>query len=585
MIDNRRNYSQLEVMAHSNCLLAFCILLGLFAFAIALAIGMATGWIMTGLALYVFILCSFILFICACIVIWQVRGLWIDHEKKVKQNKLLDQQIAMQTRALKMATKADAQNDNVKWRINDKESVLEVIRAGNGKQQTATRVVESRVPSLPGQGQIPQRSLAIDPRVVAQRKLIASIQVPTFGEAMASGLIVPGQEEILICFELEIDEYTGELTGRLRQYQDSLSNNCTMFLGGGSKSGKSTLMAWLGAQEALMGALFYIIDPHLAHPEKSIAKKLEGLQHAFILPPAASERDIKLVLDHAEYEAYARTQDPPIETPYSGRPIVFVVDEALVLFGRAQRNPEDKELQKFYRRLALFMRDLGTAYNKFDMNGIFATQYLTKDAFKLPGGFNIDFRDACQNQTLLRLPPNQAQVMRLLQREELREMRTLRQGFGFMGFATGDIIRMASGNITKQDIENIAPMVPPAPKLSKQFTGWVAPQVSEFVESDTPVGVSRPQAQEQQTQTRITGPLKEELPEVMPKVAKRATLPDAIEVWNKTPGIGRPQLRKELQARGFECSDYLSAQLLEAIHQQIDVTNNNNNNSLEGENS
>ena len=200
---------------------------------------------------------------------------------------------------------------------------------------------------------------------------------------------------------------------------------------------------------------------------------------------------------HAEHEADCRVHG--IETPYSGRPIVVVIDEALVLFGRAQRSPDDKELQKFYRRLALFMRDLGTAYNKFDMNGIFATQYLTKDAFKLPGGFNIDFRDACQNQTLLRLPPNQAQVMRLLQREELREMRTLRQGFGFMGFATGDIIRMCSGNITKQDIESIASMVPPAPQITRQFTGWAAPQPFKTVESDTPemgVGAGRPRPQE-----------------------------------------------------------------------------------------
>jgi len=136
--------------------------------------------------------------------------------------------------------------------------------------------------------------------------------------------------------------------------------------------------------------------------------------------------------------------------------------------------PEDKELQRLYRELAFFLRDLGTQYNKFDMNGIFATQYLTKDAFKLPGNINVDFRDACQNQTLLRLPPNQAQVMRLLQRSELQEMRALRTGFGFMGFATGDIIRMAAGYISPDDIKAVSSMVPPAPRVGGLFPGWSA---------------------------------------------------------------------------------------------------------------
>jgi hypothetical protein len=499
-----RNYSNLEVMAHSNCLIVAAGLGGFILFAILLGVGIATNMVLSGFSLYVFLLSVAGLFVCICVGGWQYRLLKLGQAEREKQLKEQDQRIAIRARALKAFDEADKQGDNVKLRINDRELVFEAIRSTMNARQQSSRIVEEKqaaaaLPGRVGAQQIagPRSPYAVDPRLIAQRKMLEGIHVPTFGEALQRGLIVPGQEQILICYEIEVDEMTGEVTGRIKPYRDLLSNNCTMFLGGGSKSGKSTLMAALAAQEAMMNALFYIIDPHLSHPEKSIAKKLESLQHAFILPPAMLEKDIQRVLEHAEHEAYCRVNN--IETPYTGRSIVFVVDESLALFGNAQRNPEDKELQKFYRRLALFMRDLGTAYNKFEMNGIFATQYLTKDAFKLPGGFSIDFRDACQNQTLLRLPPNQAQVMRLLQREELKEMRTLRQGFGFMGFATGDVIRMCSGNITKQDIESIAALVPPAPRIGSQFTGWGGPQPSKTVESDTydvGVGAGGPRPQE-----------------------------------------------------------------------------------------
>jgi hypothetical protein len=286
----------------------------------------------------------------------------------------------------------------------------------------------------------------------------SSLHIPSFAESTRAGLIGPGQREVLLCYELARND-EGLLTGELTPYRDKLENNCTMFLGGASKSGKSTLMTHLAAQEVMMDALFYLIDPHLSHPDKSIARRLEPLAHAFILPPATTDADIYAVLAHAKAEAEARLQGR--ETALAGRPLVFIVDEVLNLFGRAQRQPGNKAIQQLYRHLALFMRDLGTQYNKFDVNGIFASQYVTKDAFRLPGGGNVDFRDGCQSQGLLRLPPNQAQAMRLLPSAELRGMRALPTGHGYLGFSTGDVIRMAFGNVTAQDIEQIGRMMTP----------------------------------------------------------------------------------------------------------------------------
>jgi hypothetical protein len=294
----------------------------------------------------------------------------------------------------------------------------------------------------------------------------ASLHIPSFAESLGAGLIGPGQREVLLCYELARND-DGLLTGELTPYRDKLENNCTMFLGGASKSGKSTLMTHLAAQEAMMDALFYVIDPHLSHPDKSIARRLEPLAHAFILPPASTDADIYTVLSHAKAEAEARLQGK--ETALAGRPLVFIVDEVLNLFGRAQRQPQNKAIQQLYRHLALFMRDLGTQYNKFDVNGIFASQYVTKDAFHLPGGGHVDFRDGCQSQGLLRLPPNQAQAMRLLPSAELRGMRALPTGHGYLGFSSGDVIRMAFGNVTTQDIEQIGRMLASSLLSTRQF--------------------------------------------------------------------------------------------------------------------
>lgn len=73
-------------------------------------------------------------------------------------------------------------------------------------------------------------------------------------------------------------------------------------------------------------------------------------------------------------------------------------------------------------------------------------------------------------------------------------------------------------------------------------------------------------------QSRVTGPLTVDAsPVITPKKEiRRATLDDAIEVWNSFPfEIGRPRLREELQARGLECSDDLAKNLLRALKHRL----------------
>ena len=280
------------------------------------------------------------------------------------------------------------------------------------------------------------------------------IHVPTFGQLLASGEIYPGMPDILLCFELLSDEHTGLVCG-YEPYRDSLENHSTMFLAGASKSGKTTLMAHVSAQQALLNAAFYLIDPHLSHPEKSLARKLAPLSHAFVLPPAMRDAEIFAVLTHAKAEMQARIEGR--ETPLTGRPIVFLVDEVLAVLARAQRT-QNKEVIAVYRDLALFLRDLGTQYGKWLVAGAFASQYVTKDAFTLPGG-KIDFRDGCHNQTILRLPPNQAQALRLLEPDVLRRVRSLPPGQGYMGLSTGELLHMGIGDVTVSDVAVVGKLV------------------------------------------------------------------------------------------------------------------------------
>jgi hypothetical protein len=397
---------------------------------------------------------------------------------------------------------------------------------------------------------------------------LTALHIPSFAESIRAGLIGPGQREVLLCYELvRTDE--GLLTGELTPYRDTLENNCTLFLGGASKSGKSTLMTHLAAQEAMMDALFYLIDPHLSHPDKSIARRLEPLAHAFILPPAMTDADIYAVLFHAKAEAEARLQGR--ETRLTGRPLVFIVDEVLNLFGRAQRQPQNKAIQQLYRHLALFMRDLGTQYNKFEVNGIFASQYVTKDAFRLPGGGNVDFRDGCQSQGLLRLPPNQAQAMRLLPSAELRGMRALPTGHGYLGFSTGDVIRMAFGKVTAQDIEQIERIITPSPLNTHQFAISTYPE--PVGTRSNPGAHDNPEGTEQAPTLRpfprqseaVTGTLQEAMNQPEEPVQQGTAKVQRVKPKQFTPEqemefIGRyrklPDIKKCLGAMGLGIGTY-----------------------------
>jgi hypothetical protein len=302
-------------------------------------------------------------------------------------------------------------------------------------------------------------SPAFNPRLreeqAPERPLLppAPLRIPTFAELLATGEVGPGQRDMLFCFELVEDDSSAQV--HLVPVRGPISAQHTQLIVAGSQSGKTTYMANTIAQAAALGTLFYIIDPHRNHPEKSISVKVGALKDWFMAPSAMSHQQIAQVLAHATRIRDARIHGQP--TPYDGYHIIFVVDEVPALM--ALQKSSDKELRKLYLDLALFMQSLGTQTAKFGMTGLFASQLATKEALG-----EINFRDACMSQLIMRLPPTQARSLRLLGPEAVRELPTLPKGHGFLMLSDAtEVRRIAASDVTPEDLVHLASLLPPSP--------------------------------------------------------------------------------------------------------------------------
>lgn len=278
-----------------------------------------------------------------------------------------------------------------------------------------------------------------------------SLHIPSFAEAMEYGDIGPDQTDMLFCYELVADAQTLQPI-ELSPVRGEMGMLHTQFVAGGSQSGKTTYMSGIIGQAAAMHTLFYIIDPHKNHPEKSMAAKVQAFSSYFILPPASNHDEIAALLSHA-----TKTRDRLIqgqETPYQGYHIMVIVDEVPALM--AYQKSQDKRIKGLYVSLALFMQSIGTQTAKFGMTGLYGSQFVTKDELG-----DIEIRDACMSQLLLRLHPTQAQAMRILGKSAIQEIPRLDKGHGFLMLSSSfEPIRVASGNVTQNDLTNLARQLP-----------------------------------------------------------------------------------------------------------------------------
>ena len=281
-----------------------------------------------------------------------------------------------------------------------------------------------------------------------------ALHIPTFAESLSSGEIGPGQRDMLFCYEILEDEVTRQVSG-LSPVRGSIGAQHTQFIVAGSQSGKTTYMAGQVAQAGFLDTLFYVIDPHKNHPEKSISSRIAPFKDFFILPPASTHEEIRRVINHATRVRDLRIQGKA--TPYDGYHIMVIIDEVPALM--AWQRYQSKEIKQLYLSLALFMQSIGTQTAKFGITGLFASQFATKEQLG-----EIEIRDACMSQFIMRLHPTQAQAMRVLGREVIRDIPKLPKGHGYLMLSdSSEARRVASGNVTGGDLITAATLLPPSP--------------------------------------------------------------------------------------------------------------------------
>lgn len=115
--------TNLEVLQRSNCLVVFCCLVAFLCFALCLAVYMATGGLMAGFWLYVFILASVAGVLCGSVAGWcfyaAVRDKQAAHENIQAETKLLN-------KSARLVDDAIRRGDNVELTRNDQKGVTDV---------------------------------------------------------------------------------------------------------------------------------------------------------------------------------------------------------------------------------------------------------------------------------------------------------------------------------------------------------------------------------------------------------------------------------------------------------------------------
>lgn len=280
------------------------------------------------------------------------------------------------------------------------------------------------------------------------------LHIPTFAESLAAGDIGPNQRDMLFCYELLQDEMSKKFTG-ISPIRGEIQQQHTQLVVAGSTSGKSTYMASNMAQATVLGTLFLMIDPHLNHPERSLAMKMKAYAPWFILPPARTHEEIRKVVNMA-----IKIRDDRMDgkrNQYDGYHIMVVIDEVPSLM--AFQKSSDKQIKQLYIDLALLMQSLGVATAKFGITGLYGTQFATKDELG-----EIDFRDACMSTLVMKIHPVQAQAMRVLGKDAVATISKLEKGHGYLLLADGtETRRVASGNATENDLAQLAAMLPSSP--------------------------------------------------------------------------------------------------------------------------
>jgi hypothetical protein len=547
-----RGYSNIELLQHSNCLLTFCVLVGFLCFAVCLGVGMATGGNMAGFALYVFILFLVGGLICACVVGWQVRLLMIDYNKRLNEVKLLGRGAALYSKALTIADKADKDKDNIKLRIDDKGLSLEVVRSAMAARSAAGRTVVT-----------PSEPPAIAPPKQEPDELPVPIpQAPSFWDII--DLIT--EDKMPLCFVVDMNPRSPTFMQTVPAFGTILDLLSLCVIGRPGR-GKSVFLLYYLCILARYGSEIHILDPQGAFKELMLlhGKALPAMPPTARIYYYSKISEMEQVVSNVmgEIEERERYYEPHMEGARFIRggsvkhPVVIMVDELPIIAEMdieiKQRIKEENKARKEDGLEALKIRQVTSmiktavlAARKYNVYFIGVSQSI--DASILPTRVTAGFNSRIVFSSTLRKA-----TMAGLESEDGKRLLPVikRAGPGKVIYDCGrwdDPLVAAFPNMTIEDVLTFFGI-----SMSELEALWIAELTGQS-----------------QTTTRRTTPLS--LPAVQPKITRKATLQDAIEVWNEQPTeIGRPRLRELLQARDLECSDDLAKTLLKGIRQRLDA--------------
>lgn len=558
------NLDRLEVIQHSNCLLVLCVIIAFVAFMVCLGIYMATQGAMAGFWLYIFLIFLAAGLICLSVVGWQF---YLIKREKDDEHRLAHAEIRLLDKTTTLVNDAIKHRDHVDLKRDDEKGV------------TAIKIVRSDVPFPAGRAGVQriteQQAPAINPPAPAQEEEKEEpIPIPT---APNFWDIVPLIENhrMPLCFIVDVNP-NSPTYGRTVPAFGTILDLLSLCIIGRPGRGKSVLLLYYICCLAKHGAEMHVLDPQGAFKELQLLhnKPLPAMPSTARIYYYSSLQEMEFAVDNVLNDIKGREElfQPHLE---NGKlkihtvkhPLVVLADELPIIAEmdvenkkrtkeeNRERKEEGLDLLKI-RQVTEMVKTAVLAARKYHVYFIGASQSI--DAGILPTRITSSFN----SRIVFSTTEQKARQIGLEGADAKRFLPVIRRaGPGRTIYDCGRWDQPAVGAFPNMTIEMVL-----------QFFGISMDELERLWIAE----LTAREQQQQQQPTRNTGPLAGDTPPAIVQAAKkkRATIDDAIEVWNEFAAkgweIGRPKLRQELLDRGLECSDDLAKNLLGAIKRRLE---------------
>ena len=327
-------------------------------------------------------------------------------------------------------------NTVIKIQRHRQQKFIELVADGNGNYSQIINARTGQVISLLAPGNsphpvkmLPARSMRDydyettaeeieEPLQIAAPSAIdpATVTAPSMREELQRGLIQPGNDPDY-GYKIVTDPFTNQTVLE----PITMLHKSTAFLVGWSGSGKSALISVCAARFIVAHtgrAILLVVDPHKGNEEKSITAKISPALDNWIYQPKGgakitgkNEKDLQAVVNflNAEKKLRLERDDLTIEekrrlSPVGLLPIWVIVDEALSFARDARVNG----MSSVFGHFMALMQSLATETAKAEITAVYMAQLGAKKQLG-----DMEIRDVCPTQIVLRTPADQAETLGL----------------------------------------------------------------------------------------------------------------------------------------------------------------------------